>query len=89
MGPQADVVDVGVGAAVFDQEVGDAIDREWAYLADVGSVVEDAGSDDFVELKGLVDELERGNQHRVKGSRFAAQIKWSEKHVALRVVALL
>ena len=75
MRPEADVVYVGVGAAVLDQQVGDALDGERAYLADVGGVVKHTGSDDFVELKGLIDELERGNQHIVKGSRFVAQIK--------------
>ncbi len=58
------------------EEVGDAFDGQGADLADVGGVVEHAGSDGFVELKGLVDELEGGDQHTIKGSRFAAQIKW-------------
>jgi hypothetical protein len=75
VGPQADIVDVGVGAAVFDQEIGDAVDGEGAYLADVGGVVEYTGSNDLVELKRLVDELEGGNEHDIKVSRFAAQRK--------------
>lgn len=54
-GSDADVVDVGVGGTVFDDEVGLAFDGERTYLMDVGGVVQDAGSDGFVELKGLVD----------------------------------
>lgn len=75
MGPQPDVVDMRIGAAMFDQEVSNAIDRQRTYLPDVGGVVKHAGSDDLVELQRLIDELKRGNQHTVKVSRFAAQIK--------------
>jgi hypothetical protein len=75
MGTQADVVHMRVGTAVFDQKVGDAIDRERTDLTDVGGVVEHTGGDDFVELKRLIDELEGGDQHTLKVSRFAAQIK--------------
>ena len=54
-GAEADVVDVGVGGAVLNEEIGLAFDREWAYLVDVGGVVQDAGGDGFVEVEGLVD----------------------------------
>lgn len=66
---------MGVGAAVFDQQIGDAIDRQRSHLPDVGGIVQYTGSNDFIELKRLINELERGNQHTIKGSRFAAQIK--------------
>jgi hypothetical protein len=55
VGADADVVDVGVGGAVLDEEVGLAVDGEWTYLVDVGGVVQDAGGDGFVELQGFVD----------------------------------
>jgi hypothetical protein len=73
--PEADVVDVRVGAAVLDQQIGDAVDGEWTYLTDVGGIIERTGSNNLVELKWFVDELERGNQHAIKGSRFAARRK--------------
>jgi hypothetical protein len=75
MGSQTDVVDVRTGAAVLDQEIGHAFDGKRADLADIGGIVEDTGGKGFVKLKGLIDELDRGNQHIVKGSRFRAQIK--------------
>jgi hypothetical protein len=53
-GADADVVDVGVGGAVLDEEIGLAFDGERANLVDVGGVVQDAGGDGFVEVKGLV-----------------------------------
>ena len=40
---------------MLDEEVGLAFDGQRAYLMDVGGVVQDAGGDGFVELKGLVD----------------------------------
>jgi hypothetical protein len=61
LGAEADVVDVGVGAAVLDEEVGLAFDGERANLVDVGGVVQGTGGDGLVELKRLIDELERGN----------------------------
>lgn len=69
LGPEADVVDVGVGAAVLDEEVGQPFDGERAYLVDVGGVVQGTGGDGFIELERLINELERGNQHvlRVAG----------------------
>jgi hypothetical protein len=51
----ADVVDVRVGGAVLDEEVGLALDGQWAYLVDVGGVVQGTGSEGFVEVEGLVD----------------------------------
>jgi hypothetical protein len=51
-GAEADVVDVGVGGSVFDEEVGLAFDREGAYLVDVGGIVQ--GGEGFIELKGFV-----------------------------------
>jgi hypothetical protein len=48
--PEADVVDVGAGAAVLDQKIGDAIDGEWTYLTDVGGIIERTGSNNLVEL---------------------------------------
>jgi len=52
-GADADVVDVGVGGAVLDEEVGLTFDGEWTYLMDVRGVVE--GGEGFVEVEGLVD----------------------------------
>src|SRR5271168_2737323 len=61
---------------MLDQQIGDTFDRKRTYLPDVGGVVEHAGSNGLIELKRLIDELERGYQHIVKGSRFAPQIKY-------------
>jgi hypothetical protein len=61
MGPETDVVDVGVGAAVLYEEIGYSFDRKGAYLPDVGGEIEDAGSNGLIEFEGFVDELERGD----------------------------
>jgi hypothetical protein len=60
---------------MLDQKVGNAFDRKRTYLPDIGSVIEHAGSEYLIELKRLIDELEGSNQHIIKGSRFASQIK--------------
>jgi hypothetical protein len=54
-GADADVVDVGVGGAVLDEEVSLSFDGEWANLMNVGGVIKDTGGDGFVEVEGLVD----------------------------------
>lgn len=77
MGPQPDIVDMRVGAAVLDQEIGRAFYRKRTDLADIGGKVQGTGRYGLIELKGLVDKLDRGNQHIVKRSRFAAEIKQS------------
>jgi hypothetical protein len=65
-----------VGAAVLDEEVGLAFDGERANLVDVGGVVQGTGGDGLVELKRLIDELERGDQHVFKGSRLGEEVNW-------------
>lgn len=75
MRAQPDVIHMRVGAAMLDQKVGNAFDRERTYLPDVRRIIEHAGSKDLIELKRLIDELEGSNQHSVKGSRFASRIK--------------
>src|SRR5207302_2291695 len=84
VGPQPDVVHVGIGAAMLDQKIGYALDRKRTDLADVGGVFQHTGSNRLLELKGLIDELQRGNQYSVKVSRFGAQIKQSQitRHLA-------
>lgn len=66
-GAQANVVDLGASAAlfaaVFDKEIGLSLDGQWGDLADVGAVVQRAGSDGLVDLEGFVEELGRGNDH--------------------------
>jgi hypothetical protein len=74
LGAEADVVDVGVGAAVLDEEVGLAFDGQGAYLVDVGGIVQGTGGDGFIELERLIDELERGNKHVFKGSRLGVEV---------------
>ena len=54
IGADADVFDDLLGAAVFDEEVGFAVDGERAYLAGVGSVVDGAGGDGLVEEEGVI-----------------------------------
>ena len=70
MGPQADVIYVRVRAAVFYEQVGYALYRQGACLTDVVRVVQLSGTYDLIELKGFVNELNRGNQHflRLAGS---------------------
>jgi hypothetical protein len=55
LGAEADVVDVGVGAAVLDEEVGLAFDGQRTYLMDVGGVVQGTGGDGFVKLERRID----------------------------------
>ena len=55
VGADADVVDVRVGGAMLDEEIGLAFDGQWADLVDVRGVVQNAGGDGFVEVEGLVD----------------------------------
>jgi hypothetical protein len=61
MGPETDVVDVGVGAAMLDDEIGYTFDRKGTYLSDVGGELEGAGGNGLIEFQGFVDELERGD----------------------------
>ena len=60
---------------MLDQKIGYALDGKGADLANVGGIVQHTGSNGLLELEGLVDKLERGNQHEVKVSRFGAQSK--------------
>src|SRR5579871_820269 len=60
-GPEADVVDMTTGAAVFNDEVGLAFHGHRAELADVGGVVEDSGGDGFLDLERFVYELDWGD----------------------------
>jgi hypothetical protein len=60
-GAEADVVDVHVGAAMLDEEVGLAFDGKGAYLMDVRGVVQGTRGDGLVEQEGFVDKLERGD----------------------------
>jgi hypothetical protein len=73
---------------VLDQQIGHAIDRQRSYLPDIGGIVQHTGSNDLIELKRFIDELERGNQHNIKVSRFAAQINSPGKDVTSQAVAL-
>ncbi len=66
-GAQADVGDLLAVAAVFDDEVGAAGDRQRADLGDVGGVVERAGRDGFGEEERLLFELEGSDEHDIKG----------------------
>ena len=64
MGPQADVVHVGVGAAVLDNQIRDSVYRQGTRLADVVRVIQLPASD-LIESQRLIDELQRGNQHSI------------------------
>jgi hypothetical protein len=79
MRPQPDVVHMRTGAAMFDQKIGHPLHRKRTNLPDIGSIVQNTGSNRLIELKRLINELDRGNQHKVKVSRFAAQIKQPQK----------
>jgi hypothetical protein len=82
--PHPDVVHVRVGVAVLDQQIGHAINRQRSYLPNIGGIVQYTGGNDLIELKGLIDELEGGNQHDIKVSRFTAQINSLGKTWLLR-----
>ena len=75
MRPKSDVVHMRIGAAMLNQQIGDAVDRQRAHLPNISRIVQRTRSNDLIELKGLVNELERSNQHNINVSRFAAQIK--------------
>ena len=64
---------------MLDQKIGHALHRKRTHLANVGGIVQHTGSDRFIEFKRLINELDRGNQHKVKVSRFGAQIKQAQK----------
>jgi hypothetical protein len=66
-GAQADVRDLLAVAAVLDDEVGAASDGKRAGLSDVGSVVQRAHGDGFVEEERLDFELKGSDEHEVKG----------------------
>jgi hypothetical protein len=61
MGPETDVVDVGVGTAMLDDEIGYTLDGKGTYLPNVGGEIEDAGGNGLIEFQGFVDELKRGD----------------------------
>ncbi len=60
---------------MLDQKIGHALHWKRTNLPDVGGIVQHTGSNRLIELKRLINELDRGNQHKIKVSRFAAQIK--------------
>ncbi len=64
---------------MLDQKIGHALHRKRTHLSDVGGIVQHTGSNRLIELKRLINELDWGNQHKVKVSRFAAQIKQPKK----------
>jgi len=71
-GSEADIADELVGAAVFDEEVGLAVDGQGADLEDVGGVVDQARSELLVDDKGFFFEIEGSNQHINKGMEIGA-----------------
>ena len=73
-GAEADVRDLLAVAAMLDDEVGAAGDRQRADLSDVRSVFERAGRDGFVEEEGFFFELERGDEHRLSVGRQGVQV---------------
>jgi hypothetical protein len=85
LGADADIVDVGIGAAVLDKKVCLTFHGKRAHLLDVGSVIEGTGSDGLLKFEGLIYELERGNQHIIKGSRLEVEVKSESRNA----VALL
>ena len=64
---------------MLDQKIGHALHRKGTHLPDVGGIVQHTRSNRLIELKRLIDKLDRSNQHKVKGSRFAPQIKQAQK----------
>jgi hypothetical protein len=66
-GAQTDVRDLLAVATVLYDEVGAANDGQRANLGHVGSVVEYARGDGFVEEERLLFELEGSDEHEVKG----------------------
>ncbi len=82
MRPQPDIVDMRARASMLDQQIGDAVDRQRTYLPDIRGIVQRTRSNDLIELKRLINELDRSNQHRINVSRFPQQIKWPGKRVS-------
>jgi hypothetical protein len=72
-GAEADIADELVGAAVFDEKVGLAVDGQGADLEDVGGVVDQAGSELLVDDKRFFFEIEGSNQHINKGMEIGAR----------------
>ena len=63
-GADADIVDVVVVAAMFDEQIGAALDGEGSDLADVDGVVDHPGSDGLMDKERLFFEIDGGYQHR-------------------------
>jgi hypothetical protein len=72
-GTEADIVDVVVVAAVFDEQIGAALDGEGADLADVDGVVDHPGSDGLLDKERLFFEIDGGYQHRYQGKEIARE----------------
>ena len=64
---------------MLDQKISHAFHRKRTNLPDIGSIVQHARSDRLVELKRLINKLDRSNKHKVKVSRFDAQSKPPQK----------
>ena len=69
-GAEADVVHLrsctALFAAVLDEQVGLAFDRERGDLADVGGVVQRVREGWFRRSKGFIEELDRGDDHDLR-----------------------
>jgi hypothetical protein len=72
-GAEADVVDVLVVAAMFDEEIGAALDGEGTDLTDVDGVVDHPGSDGLVDKERLLFEIDGGYQHSSQGKENARE----------------
>ena len=80
-GAEADVVYLGARAALFaavlDEEIGLALYGQRSDLSDVRAVFECIGGDDFVDLEGFVEELDRGNEHVFKRRTLVGRGQWA------------
>ena len=61
MRPQPDVIHMRTGTAMLNQKIGHAFHRKRTHLTDISSIVQYTGGNRLIELKQLINELDRGN----------------------------
>jgi hypothetical protein len=73
---EADVRDLLVVTTVLDDEVCAANNGQRTSLGDIGSVIERACGDGFVDEERLFFELERSDEHEVKRRAMRGRGQW-------------
>ena len=51
---------------MLDQKIGHAVHRKRTHLPDIGSIVQHTRSNRLIELKRLINKLDRSNKHKLR-----------------------